>query len=410
MNGSHQRTEKKARFKLVVAWQALVVRGYHSFFEDVAEWIDDQVVLVSPNTFQESGGQSVALSAPSHTAPDNLQLVGTPTLTFHTQAVLYAGMGRLFRRLTQKKDAPLVVLAISEPYAITTLLLWLHAKLWARGKVYFFCYCAQNIVKKFPWPLRFIQQFLLTRVDGVLVLGKGQSDYLTQCQYKGKRINFPLWYDSRMFHPQGRKDKTRIEQILDGALQASHIVDKVVLVFAGSLSPVKGIIDFLDCLELHSEKFRSDFTVLIAGIGPEKQAVLDRLPGLTKLGLTILYLGPLPQEQMPELFRISDILCVPSKTLPHLKEQFGRVIIEAQACGVHVVGSDSGGIPDVLAFRDYIFKEGDIHDMADKILKIKEKISGKKETEPTLLTWNEQFSDHNLAKSLVNQLATAIIS
>ena len=39
---------------------------------------------------------------------------------------------------------------------------------------------------------------------------------------------------------------------------------------------------------------------------------------------------------------------MPSRTLPNWKEQFGRVIIEAMACGVPVVGSDSGAIPDVI--------------------------------------------------------------
>jgi len=43
-----------------------------------------------------------------------------------------------------------------------------------------------------------------------------------------------------------------------------------------------------------------------------------------------------------------DILVLPSETRPNWKEQFGRVLIEAMACGACVVGSDSGEIPTLI--------------------------------------------------------------
>jgi glycosyltransferase involved in cell wall biosynthesis len=43
-----------------------------------------------------------------------------------------------------------------------------------------------------------------------------------------------------------------------------------------------------------------------------------------------------------------DILVLPSETRPNWKEQFGRVLIEAMACGSCVVGSDSGEIPTLI--------------------------------------------------------------
>ena len=52
-----------------------------------------------------------------------------------------------------------------------------------------------------------------------------------------------------------------------------------------------------------------------------------------------------------------DVLVVPSTTVPHWKEQFGRVLIEAMACGIPVVGSDSGEIPQVIGEAGLIFPE-----------------------------------------------------
>jgi glycosyltransferase involved in cell wall biosynthesis len=44
------------------------------------------------------------------------------------------------------------------------------------------------------------------------------------------------------------------------------------------------------------------------------------------------------------------------------------VIIEAQACGVPVIGSDSGAIPEVIGKAGMIFKEGDINDLTRKLM------------------------------------------
>ncbi len=62
-----------------------------------------------------------------------------------------------------------------------------------------------------------------------------------------------------------------------------------------------------------------------------------------------------------------DLLVFPSITLPDLKEQFGRVIIEAMACEVPVIGSDSGQIPSTIDKAGLIFKEKNIKDLKEKI-------------------------------------------
>ncbi len=50
-----------------------------------------------------------------------------------------------------------------------------------------------------------------------------------------------------------------------------------------------------------------------------------------------------------------------------MKEQFGRVIIEAMACGVPVIGSDSGEIPSTIDEAGLIFKEKDVKGLREKI-------------------------------------------
>jgi glycosyltransferase involved in cell wall biosynthesis len=62
-----------------------------------------------------------------------------------------------------------------------------------------------------------------------------------------------------------------------------------------------------------------------------------------------------------------DVLVFPSITLPDLKEQFGRIIIEGMACEVPVIGSDSGEIPATIGKAGLIFKEEDVVDLKEKI-------------------------------------------
>ena len=62
---------------------------------------------------------------------------------------------------------------------------------------------------------------------------------------------------------------------------------------------------------------------------------------------------------MPAYYRQLDVLVVPSRTRSNWKEQFGRVAVEAMACGVPVVGSDSGEIPHVLGDAGLVFVEDD---------------------------------------------------
>jgi glycosyltransferase involved in cell wall biosynthesis len=73
---------------------------------------------------------------------------------------------------------------------------------------------------------------------------------------------------------------------------------------------------------------------------------------------------------MPSHDRQMDVLVLPSRTRPNWKEQFGRVLVEAMACGLPVIGSDSGEIPNVIGDAGLIFPEGQAGPLRDRLQRL----------------------------------------
>jgi glycosyltransferase involved in cell wall biosynthesis len=73
---------------------------------------------------------------------------------------------------------------------------------------------------------------------------------------------------------------------------------------------------------------------------------------------------------MPDFYRSIDTLVLPSITRPNWKEQFGRVLIEAMACGVPPVGSESGEIPNGIGDGGLTFPEGDADSLRERLVRL----------------------------------------
>ena len=67
-----------------------------------------------------------------------------------------------------------------------------------------------------------------------------------------------------------------------------------------------------------------------------------------------------PHHEVPLYVNAMDLLCAPSQSTPEWREQFGRMLVEAAACGVPVIGSDSGEIPAVIGDTGVIVGEADL--------------------------------------------------
>jgi glycosyltransferase involved in cell wall biosynthesis len=99
------------------------------------------------------------------------------------------------------------------------------------------------------------------------------------------------------------------------------------------------------------------------GSGPSKGELKVRASQPDLVG-RVHFLDSQPPSSLCEVMNSFNVLCLPSRTASNWKEQFGRVLAEAGACEIPVIGSDSGAIPDVIGNAGLVFPEQNPQAMA----------------------------------------------
>lgn len=147
--------------------------------------------------------------------------------------------------------------------------------------------------------------------------------------------------------------------------------EPLTILFVGWLLPRKGIDFLLQALRLLKEQPGPRLQLRIAGSGPGEprvRALVDRL-GLSD---DCTFLPPCPYAQMPALYQQADILALPSIATDTWQEQFGMALIEAMACGIPVVSTLSGAIPEVVGDAGLLCQPNDFLSLADCIGRLRD--------------------------------------
>ncbi len=154
-----------------------------------------------------------------------------------------------------------------------------------------------------------------------------------------------------------------------------------VLLHISNFRKVKRISDVIQIFSTVESQIPS--RLIMIGEGPELQPARELVYKL-KLEDKVRFFGK--QDEVAPLFAAADIFLLPSA-----KESFGLVALEAMACGVPVIGSTAGGIPEVVTHGEtgYLSQVGDIEDMARNVL--------------TLLQDDEQYEKMSIAARVRSQ-------
>jgi L-malate glycosyltransferase len=138
--------------------------------------------------------------------------------------------------------------------------------------------------------------------------------------------------------------------------------DEKVIIHVSNFRPVKRVADVVRTFSKMVQHVPAK--LLLVGDGPEMSMVCNLV---TELGLRekVLFLGK--QDNVEDLYSLSDLMLLLSE-----KESFGLVALEAMACGVPCIGTNVGGIPEVIedGVSGFICNVGDIEGIADKALSL----------------------------------------
>lgn len=310
--------------------KACLVGAYQTKLEEIARFDDVTLAVIVPPVWQDPAGDVVLER--SHTNGyemyvDPLRFNGKFHLHYYPQ---------LKQRL--KTFRPDILHMDEEPYNLAT---WLGVRQARAEGVSTLFFSWQNIGRKYPFPFNFFERQVLRTVDFAL-MGNAEAAQVWRAKgYRGPYRVLPQFgVNPDLFRPPPERDRGR--GFVIGCAGRRLVADKGVDILLHAVAQLPGI-----------------WRVQIAGSGPEQPA-LQRLVRELDISDRVQFDGVIPSNQMPSYLQQMDVLVLPSRTMPNWKEQFGRVLIEAMACEVAVIGSDSGEIPNVVGDAGLIFPEGDV--------------------------------------------------
>lgn len=180
----------------------------------------------------------------------------------------------------------------------------------------------------------FLYEWVYNNKHEYVVLSKYLADRAKQHGVWNTRITIiPNGADTQAFHPAKKNLRVRKEL----CIPKHH----KVIITTGRLTHKNATDDLLRALPLIRKK-QPDTTLIVCGVGEQER----QLHALTNdLGITdhVRFVGLLPHDKLARLVAQADVFIRPS-----LSEGFGNSFVEALACGVPIIGTPVGGIPDFL--------------------------------------------------------------
>jgi glycosyltransferase involved in cell wall biosynthesis len=144
------------------------------------------------------------------------------------------------------------------------------------------------------------------------------------------------------------------------------------LLYAGRLSPDKGVHTILESLAIINRDgpaINIDCSIYGSG-APEYHSKLVKYAADNELEEWVHFRGVVPREEMPDVFADHDVLLFPSIWA----EPLARIIQEAMACGLVVIGTNTGGTDEILldGITGFTFEAENAHMLAEKIIQVLE--------------------------------------
>lgn len=143
---------------------------------------------------------------------------------------------------------------------------------------------------------------------------------------------------------------------------------ELTILFAGRIEFYKGVYDIVySARRLLSDKKLSSFNLhfVFVGNGGEKNKLVELAD---RLGIADhVQFKSAKYDEMPEIYHEADIFVAPSRATRTYQEQFCTALLEAQASGLPIVTTCSGGIPENIGDAGLVVNPGDFYSISEAI-------------------------------------------
>ena len=353
--------------------------------EKISEYNDVDLYLITPQKWKHKL-KTYSIEYPQ---TKNYEIIPKRTLmTIKGRLYFFPSLTKEIREIK-----PDIIHIEEEPWSLSCFQA-MRAKKISKSKTLFFTW--ENIYKNFFFPFSLIEKYNLKHADFAITGNQDAKEILKKKGFQKSIEVLPqLGVDPEIFKKQ---DASHLNERLN--------LNSFVIGFIGRLVWEKGL---LTLIEAASKLDQQDYNILIVGRGELKADIINLAE---KLGISnkIRFVDTVPHSEVPDYLNCMDVLVLPSVTTKKWKEQFGHVLIEAMACEVPVIGSNSGEIPKVIGDAGLVFQEKNAKDLSEKLSTIvqDEKLRRKlaKEGRKQILenyTWKRIAGDtHKVYQHLIN--------
>jgi phosphatidylinositol alpha-1,6-mannosyltransferase len=181
---------------------------------------------------------------------------------------------------------------------------------------------------------------VLESASAVVAISRYTSDLVRLVAPQAQTEFVPLAVDEALFSPEDRGDARRCWGLSNSV---------TVLLSVSRIQRFKGHDTVLQAIAMLPPKQRENLVYVVAGKGHAEKELRDLADDLD-VADNVRWLGFVPEQQLPSLYRAADLFVLCTREEPGIRavEGFGLVFLEAQSCGVPAIGTDCGGIPDAV--------------------------------------------------------------
>lgn len=370
----------KYPIKILFVWHGAVEKSYRQLFYEMSKLGIELTVITAKRWYETAKWQNFEpIEIDKYYKIYPLRTI----FTNHVRAFFYLNLFKIAWIILKHK--PEIVYIKEEPYSTSTFLIILLIKIFSsKSKV--IIESDENIFKNHPFPFNIFEKINLRLTDTLSLVASDAFEIYEKKKFSKKMFK-TRYFISNLQTPS---KQTIIENPNNYTLKVG---------FAGRIVEEKGIDTVILSLSELAKKGKKDtIFYIVGGIGDEKYyTYLKELS--EENNVNTKFLGSMKAEEMTSFYNSIDVLVLPSRTKPWWKEQFGRVLVEAMACGTPCVGSSSGEIPRVINNPDLIFEEDNYIELANILEKFYDGIYSKEKMRNQLIEYSKNFTVEAVAKN-----------